>query len=163
MTIQELGSLGEVIGAVAVLVTLIYLSLQTRQARLAAEETAKFAQIQATHSVVDVYARWRAHIIGNPSLAEALVKAKSGGSLDPEEEIAVVSLFQDLFFSSSFSYNVALTDGSFHDPAADVAYIVGMFETHPISRKIWEDIKDIVAGLGKEFVAAVDREVTRNA
>ncbi len=55
MTVQDLGSIGEIIGAVAVLFTLIYLSLQTRQARLAAEETAKFASLQATHSIDNLY------------------------------------------------------------------------------------------------------------
>ena len=35
LTIQDLGALGELLGAVAVLATLIYLALQTRQNTLA--------------------------------------------------------------------------------------------------------------------------------
>ena len=35
MTIQDLGALGELIGSVAVLATLIYLTLQTRQNTMA--------------------------------------------------------------------------------------------------------------------------------
>jgi hypothetical protein len=37
MSIQELGSLGELIGAVAVLATLVYLAIQTRLTRIASE------------------------------------------------------------------------------------------------------------------------------
>ena len=37
MTLSELGSLGELISAFAVLVTLVYLSVQVRQAKIAAE------------------------------------------------------------------------------------------------------------------------------
>lgn len=33
MTIQELGAIGELIGGVAVIATLIYLTIQTRQAK----------------------------------------------------------------------------------------------------------------------------------
>ena len=43
MTIQDLGALGELIGSVAVLATLIYLTLQTRQ-----NHTAIKAQLDAT-------------------------------------------------------------------------------------------------------------------
>ena len=50
MSIQELGSMGEFVGAIAVLITLIYLSIQTRLTRRAAEETANFASSQATNS-----------------------------------------------------------------------------------------------------------------
>ena len=41
MTIAELGSVGELVGAIAVLATLIYLSIQTRLTRQAAQETDK--------------------------------------------------------------------------------------------------------------------------
>ena len=43
MSIQELGSIGEFVSAFAVFATLIYLAIQTRLIRKAAEETARFS------------------------------------------------------------------------------------------------------------------------
>ena len=45
LTIQDLGALGELLGSVAVLFTLVYLALQTRQNTLAIR-----AQLDATRS-----------------------------------------------------------------------------------------------------------------
>ncbi len=52
MSVQELNSIGEIVAAVAILVTLVTLCLQTRQPRLAAEENVQYAGLQATHSMV---------------------------------------------------------------------------------------------------------------
>ena len=78
MTVQELGSLGEFVSAIAVLATLVYLSIQTRLTRKASQETAKFASQQATQAVVEIYSRWRCALMGNPELAGILVKARGG-------------------------------------------------------------------------------------
>ena len=163
MTIQDLGSIGELVGALAVLLTLIYLSLQTRQARLAAQETAKFAQFQASHSAVDVYARWRAHLINNQRITDALEKANLGKDLSWGDTIAISTLFEDLFFSAAYSYKIASSSGSFHDPAGDVAYIASMFDTHSISYTIWKEIRPIVVALDPNFVLAVDKAAQKPA
>ncbi len=52
MTIQDLGALGELLGAVAVLATLIYLALQTRQNTMAIAAQLDAAQISATQHVM---------------------------------------------------------------------------------------------------------------
>ena len=59
MSFQELGSLGELVGALAVLATLVYLAMQTRQTRIAAEQSAYFSQNQATIGTVEMYRRRR--------------------------------------------------------------------------------------------------------
>jgi hypothetical protein len=47
LTIQDLGSLGELLGSVAVLVTLVYLAFQTRQNRMAISAQLDAARINA--------------------------------------------------------------------------------------------------------------------
>ena len=51
LTIQDLGSLGEFFGSIAVLVTLVYLTLQTRQNTLAIEAQLDAARIGAVRSL----------------------------------------------------------------------------------------------------------------
>ena len=51
LTIQDLGALGELLGSVAVLVTLIYLALQTRQNTLAISAQLDAARISTLISI----------------------------------------------------------------------------------------------------------------
>ena len=51
LTIQDLGSLGELLGAVAVLATLIYLALQTRQNTMAIGAQLDAARISAVQGI----------------------------------------------------------------------------------------------------------------
>ena len=50
LTIQDLGALGELLGSVAVLVTLIYLAMQTRQNTMAIEAQLDAAAVAATQN-----------------------------------------------------------------------------------------------------------------
>jgi len=77
MTGQHLGSVVEIAGAVAVLVALAYLCLQTRPARPAAQEVAKIVGLRAAHSMV-----W-------PPLGLILVAAMVPGNGSAAERLAV--------------------------------------------------------------------------
>ena len=66
-TIQDLGALGEFVGSMAVLVTLIYLSIQVRQARREQQQAVLEAR---TEAIRDGYMR----IATSPSLASATAK-----------------------------------------------------------------------------------------
>ncbi len=52
LTIQDLGALGELLGAIAVLATLIYLALQTRQNTMAIAAQLDAAHISATQRLM---------------------------------------------------------------------------------------------------------------
>ncbi len=47
LTIQDLGALGELLGSIAVLVTLVYLAFQTRQNRMAISAQLDAARINS--------------------------------------------------------------------------------------------------------------------
>lgn len=85
------------IGAIAVLAALAYLAIQTRQARLAAEETARFAAPEATHAMLDLYFDWRRTLFSNPEHREIAAKANTGQALAETERFAPSVLFRDLF------------------------------------------------------------------
>ena len=63
MNWEALGTLAEIISAAAVLITLIYLSVQMRITRVAAEETSKHATQQATNAALEMYSRWLISIV----------------------------------------------------------------------------------------------------
>ena len=55
MTIAELGAIGEFVGSIAVLATLIYLATQIRQNTRSMEENKKFAMAQAYQARTDMW------------------------------------------------------------------------------------------------------------
>ena len=71
MTLQEWGALGELIGGVAVIATLIYLAVQTRQAR-------RSAWAQAPQWISDGYRSWVSAPREDAAFAELIIRATQG-------------------------------------------------------------------------------------
>jgi len=162
MTIQELGSLGELVGALAVLATLVYLSIQTRQSRIAAQETAKFAALQATHSMLDLYFDWRSTLFSNPEHKEIVAKANRGVELTEAERFTLSLIFHDLFFAAAYSNANATAGGSIHDIGADVEYVAWLCKENPAILGEWNRVKRLVGALDAEFIVQVDKLLGRD-
>ena len=71
LTIQDLGALGELLGSVAVLATLVYLTLQTRQNTMAIS-----AQVDATRVTASI--QLGVAIPASPEIMEALAENRVG-------------------------------------------------------------------------------------
>jgi hypothetical protein len=161
MNIQELGSLGEFVGAIAVMVTLVYLAIQTRLTRKAAEETAKFSSMQMLQGVADMYSRWRLARM-NPELAELLVKARGSENLTDEEQIIFSSAFEELFFTALVSFQGAVESASFHKESVDIIYLLDTFKDNPKAIAEWQRMRPaLIAGSSmtgsSKFVDTVDK------
>ena len=78
MSIMELGALGEFVGSILVLGTLVYLSIQVRQGNAHARFTTSHAIVGAAHSA------WLA-VAHSPELAMVMSKLKTGEPLVEQE------------------------------------------------------------------------------
>ena len=78
MNWEALGAVGELVGGVVVVITLIYLSTQIRQ-------NTRGIQAQATAAVASEMQRNLLAVAECDALAEAFVKAGQGGELSPVE------------------------------------------------------------------------------
>ena len=155
MSIQDLGSIGELISAVAVLATLIYLSIQTKQTRKAAEQTAYFSQLQANVSTVDLYSRWRTYL-QDPGLLEIIGKANRGGNIHHEEQIRLSAAFQELFAAAAAAHINSRTSGSVYDSKADIEYLASVFDTIPCAVSEWNRFQPMVNSVSTELADAID-------
>ena len=63
MNWEAVGAVGETVGAFAVVATLIYLAIQTKQTRQAVEANGFL-------STMEIYSRWRTAIVQSPDLAK---------------------------------------------------------------------------------------------
>ncbi len=89
MTIMELGAVGEFVGAIAVVVTLIYLSIQMRQNTNAIGLNTAQAVTEELQGMFSLTA-------SNQELAEMLVKAAGGSELQGAERVRYYSFTHNL-------------------------------------------------------------------
>ncbi len=152
LTIQDLGALGELLGSVAVLATLVYLALQTRQNTMA---------IGAQLDAALIAANQNAMLSGATSneLAEAM-REEMGGDITTNQ-IRLGMYFQSNLATFQWQLHQArrglLPD--FHE--AGMAGAVRVFFTaFPSFEGTWERIKPDV---GPEFVEWVEEQRSKAA
>ena len=80
MTIQDLGSIGELVSSVAVLITLIYLAIQVKQNTVMMRNAASQSTASAGREVALA-------TMASPEMAKIFVKLSAGEELNPEEQI----------------------------------------------------------------------------
>ena len=85
MSVQDLGAIGEFVGSVLVLVTLIYIAVQTKHARrsqLSLEQ----------HAVHSGHRELFVAVMNSPQIPDIITKARAGDSLTPAEEVRLSSM-----------------------------------------------------------------------
>ncbi|MCP5183699.1 MAG: hypothetical protein H6993_07035 [Pseudomonadales bacterium] len=102
MTIAELGALGEFVGSLAVLATLIYLAIQTRQS--------KEAVISATRlNIMDQRVRSLWSQSESAHIPLLIAKAMRDEALDDEELVRVRALFKAEFVRCRYMFAQEIT------------------------------------------------------
>lgn len=170
MTILELGALGEFLGALAVVATLIYLSIQVRHSRglleaqrASMEEGTRLARAAAMDRHNDTVSRWRGRLIQDPEVSSLWHKATTGAELDQVESLRLQNLFIDWLntFRSNFRHAKAIgEDGLARQAVLTVASDLGK---SPLLRKYWEWGRPMNELAASDFVRAVERELEVSA
>jgi hypothetical protein len=152
MTIEDFASIGEIIGAAATVLTLVYLAVQIREnTQITSAQTA-----QATHARNDLYATSLAE---NPQLAELFHRGLIDfDSLTDGERIQLTFLF---------SMIVGVVEGEFDavnrglgDPVhleRSIAGISGLLRM-PGGRRYWE-LYSKAGGYTSDFVSFIDKHL----
>jgi hypothetical protein len=120
MTLMELGALGEFVGAVAVVITLIYLAVQIRQGNQAMREGRRLALAQTYQMRADALQDMLVHAADSKHVAPILAKLTALGypedvssldRLEPEErarfrlwQIAQQTHWDNMFFQYQQGY-----------------------------------------------------------
>ena len=92
MDLTQLANLGEFIGGVAVLVTLIYLAVQMRQSN-------QIATADAVRDTVRTFATYR-QMLAEDGLSEIWAKAQRDETLSPKEKVQIVAVVTELTWAS---------------------------------------------------------------
>lgn len=99
MTIQDWGALGEIIGAIAVVASLVYLAIQIRQNTNQISQSIETMRLAAFESNVEAGNRIRELMIVNPDLADLVAR----GSRDYQQLSGTDRIRYDLMMRNVFS------------------------------------------------------------
>ncbi len=147
-TAQLLGNFGEFLGFAAVLATLVYLSMQTRQTRIASERG-------MTAMVTEAHARWRSALYQNPDLARLVAKANAKEPLEESEQIQIKYLNFELFVACMLGFYSADPDS----PRAEVEYLSDIMADNPCVVDSWLRWREKMSLTSPELTTLTDQRL----
>lgn len=140
MTIQEWGALGEVVGGIAVLVSLVYLAYQIRQNTHQIELGIKATQLSSFDRTIESSNRIRQMLVADKDVSRLFTRAiRSYRDLEPEERFRANMLFRIIFseIHANFVRNETL---EINDPIdGSIRFLDGML-ANPGIREWLEDV-----------------------
>ncbi len=163
---QVLGNFSDFIGAIAVVVTLIYLAVQVRHsAKLleisieSTQENARLARAAAIDRHSDAVSRWRGRLIEHEDLARLWDAAVNGERADGVDRARLENLVVDWVntYRSNFYRAQAVGDDGLARQA--VMTVSPYIAKSPIIRELWEWGRPMNEVSAPAFVEAVDRAV----
>ncbi len=97
MNWDAIGAIGEILAAIAVLVTLIYLAKQIRQ-------NSQAVQVSALRDTTEQWNRWSEVLATSPELADIVARGNKSYRQLPEVEAMRYGAYVQMFFDSAESY-----------------------------------------------------------
>ena len=151
MTILELGAIGEFVGSLAVIATLVYLALQIRQ-NTASNRVA--AKLETTRQ----YADYIDFLMLNPGFLELNNRGLRGEDLDPDEMQRFTMMLSKAFWyfaSMHYQYRMGAMSA---DEWIQSESTIDRYCSSPGVRRWWDDNRE---RYGREFGAFVEGLVER--
>ena len=108
MSLEDLGNIGELIAAIGVIASLIYLAVQIRQNTMQITQNTKTVRSATFRGATQLFTQFMARLSENPELAKIVVKAnQSESDLPPDQRLQfdsyameVFTIYEDLFFQA---------------------------------------------------------------
>jgi hypothetical protein len=144
MNWDAIGAIGEVVGAIAFVITLLYLSVQLRQNT----STVRYSIMRGVH---DDASSWVYKLIENPELAELYRAWMNGDDLTSTDRLRFSLLMSQLFNHWNHAYDAGAFD------IVDTANIPGVL-AKPGGAEFWRrTIENDLSNLNPAFVEHVNR------
>ena len=162
MTLEDLGNLGEIVGGLGVIVSLVYLARQIRQNTPQLEENARVTRAATANQVLERMAQTNMLTVSNPEVADLWRRATFGEGLDPTELIRYLGLLVYLFRSCEAAhYQAAL--GVFDPTRLDFAIgpTLRWSLQSPITRDYWGRARSLYPEAFRRYVDAVVADLDR--
>ena len=139
MSIQDLGSIGEFVSSIAVLITLIYLAIQIRQNTRQLQQQTNSTNLNIYTAIDESFSRFRMALGTDGEVAELWRRARLDyGSLNPEEQDQAYSLIHEYFVMYQNMYRrLSMTFGE-KTAAETTVYVIRKEFEHPGLLDWWQ-------------------------
>ena len=153
---NAVGAIGEIVGAVAVVATLLYLSIQIREGN-------KQAELEGFRHTLDGFNQWMGHVIASKETASLLRRGRESlASLDEDERVQFEHLhirFLNVLEGWYRSVDLTSRDDEYRSVQLEnFEAAVHFFLSHPGTREVWNTYR-----VGFPIVAEiVDRTLNKS-
>ena len=154
MNWEAIGAIGEILGALAVVTTLMYLSVQVR-------EYQRTSIAEGSSKGHELHSNWRTTLVQNAEAAGALAKANVGEPLSEQDRVQLQFLADELFIASVVSNQFGEHSGTFYNDDAYERYLVDIMRRNPGLLAEGERVKSIVDLVSPEYRLRIDRGVAQ--
>jgi len=118
MTFQDVGSVGELVGAIASIAMLAYLAVQVRQNSEQLREATRVAKTTNMDRTIETFSRYRSLLV-QPGNAELYARGlESFAGLNAADKVRFTAILQEYFFSYR-GLHVRTTQGGYEGLAPE--------------------------------------------
>ena len=156
MSVMELGAIGEFVGAIAVVATLIFLSFQVRHSWKAMEENTQLARAASHEQTFAHFSQQRGWIINSPEVARIWHEGGAGRELDEIDQLRFDQLGQEFIFGLASSFRHAVASENMRLVRELPFVVADRVHNEPGMRRIWDGVREIDARIARRFGAKPD-------
>ena len=162
MNWTAIGAIGELIGALAVVITLIFLAVQLRHGSRSLDESNRLNRVGAVDRHNDTISRWRGRMMENEDLARIWLAATRDEALTELETFRMNNLFVD--FTNTQRSNFVRAKAVGEDGLAELAALSVAVEIRNSKRMLeaWRTSRPFMDLVAKDFVTKVNELVEKN-
>ena len=159
MNWTAIGAIGELIGALAVVITLIFLAVQLRHGSRSLDESNRLNRVGAVDRHNDTISRWRGRMMENEDLARIWLAATKDEELTEVDWLRLNNMFVDFANTQRANFTRAKVVGE--GGLADLAALSVAFEIKSSKRlgESWNLSEPFMNLVSKDFVEAVNEKI----
>jgi len=156
MNWEAIGTVAEVVGAVAVVVSLIYLSVQIRQNTRQVEEQGRAQRFAALGVLFDNWRNFRASVISDPNVANVWRRGNADPSqLNDDERVTFDFLMIDLIWGFAANWIMGVDEGLGSYLRDDISDNLLIYATPGF--RVWWQTNSHRDEFPREFMSFVDK------
>ena len=161
MNWEAIGAIGELIGALAVVITLVFLVLQLRQNTRAVVESNRLERVSALDRHTDSVGRWRGRLMENQDLARIWLAATKDEELEEQDRFRLENLWIDFVNTQRANYRRSDAVGEVGRAQQALLSVAVQCDQSATFKGLWQIKRPWAKFASMDFITGVEAEVQK--